>query len=614
MAATVPPADSFRADPLEDILRRCAAAAPAPWYPRQFAKTAGVSMAEVAADVEFLWMEGLLRSESRPGDRVPGVTLTEAGARVLADPAALAALRDGSHAARARDVAARSALRGVGAPVVSRALLVVNVIVFGAGVFIATGRGAGQAFLAGYGNPAVVDVLHRIGSVSAEDIAAGRWWRLLTAAFVHGGLLHLIMNMSMLGFGFGVAEAMWGRMRYFLIYMLAAFGGNCVAMAWRPAVEIQTAAGVTELSQPVVGASGALCGILGATMVWVLFNGRHLPRGAAAQMRMSLIISAVLLVFISLFPQVSGLCHLGGAIFGAAAAILLHFHRWGSASARWLTVAAILSLPWLGLQAIDRERAVDPRWHRVERRVFEQHFRSRIAETVGDSERFYTRRVEPILQESPGKRDAGQVEHVLEELTERRPAVLALSSDLQQAGPYHDAEAERDRQSARGRAEELAAKFAAAEIALKHSANTHEQDDAEERAFTRQFLARIPAATGRALKLDRDEVRPLLQQPPDQRDATVVEQTLRKIERATRELSDLAASLHEAGPYRNGDVEPARLAAERYVAARAALLETAGRNLRSGAKWTAEDQAKLHKLDDEVAALRAEWEKLVEPQ
>jgi membrane associated rhomboid family serine protease len=614
MAATVPPTDGLRPDPLEDILRRCAAAAPAPWYPRQFVKNAGISMAEVAADVEFLWMEGLLRSESRPGDRVPGVTLTEAGARVLADPTALAALREGPHAARARDAAARRALRGGVAPVISRALLVVNVIVFGVGVFIATGRGVAQAFLAGYGSPVVIEVLHRTGSVSAEDIAAGRWWRLVTAAFVHGGLLHLIMNMSMLGFGFGVAEAMWGRVRYFLIYMLAAFGGNCVAMAWHPSTEILTPGGPIEVSQPVVGASGALCGILGATMVWVLLNGRHLPRGTAGHMRMSLIVSAVLLIFISLFPQVSGLCHLGGALFGAAAAVLLHFHRWGSASIRWATVVAILCLPWLGVKAIERQQATDPRWHKVERRVFDQMYRTRIAETIGESERFYARRVEPILSDAPGKRDAGQMEHVLSELAERRPALSALAEDLRHTGPYRDAEVERQRQTALERAEQLASKLDGATKALKENANTPQQSDAEERAFTRQFLSRIPAATGRALKLDRDSVWPLLATVPGQRDASAVEKALAKVERSTRELSDLVASLREAGPYHNGEVEPARLAAERYLTARAALLETEARCLRAGDKWTADDNAALHKQEDEVSTLRTEWEKLVERQ
>jgi membrane associated rhomboid family serine protease len=605
MAATEPPADGFRADPLEDILRRCAAAAPAPWYPRQFAKSAGVSLAEVAADVEFLWMEGLLRPRARPGDRVPGVTLTEAGARVLSDPAALAALREGPHTARARDAAARRALRVGGAPVVSRSLLAINLVVFGVGVFIATGLGAAQAFLMGYGTPAenvaVIEVLHRTGSVSAEDIAAGRWWRLLTAAFVHGGLLHLIMNMSMLGFGFGIAEAMWGRLRYFLIYMLAAFGGNCVAMAWGP-----TAA--------VVGASGALCGIFGATIVWVLFNGQHLPRGAAGQMRMGLIVSAVMLVFISLFPQVSGLCHLGGALFGAAAAVLLHFQRWGNTALRWAAVVGILLLPWLGVKVIEHQRASDPRWHGVERKAFEHLYDNRLAETVGECERFYLRRVEPLVAEPPGKRDAGHIEHVLSELTERRSALSTLVEDLQHTGPYLDPKAEQGRQDALERAEQLAAKLDKSAAALKQNTNTPEQNDAEERAFTRQFLTRIPAVTGRAIKLDRDDLRRLLATPPGQRNAAAVEKALQKAERATRELADLATALREAGPYGNSDVEPARQAAERYVAARAALLASEARCLRVSEKWTAEDEAALRKQDDEVATRRAEWEKLVEPR
>jgi membrane associated rhomboid family serine protease len=612
MATPSTPVDA-EVDPLEEILRRCAAAAPSPWYPRQFAKAAGISMAELAVDVEFLWMEGLLRPVSRPGDSVPGLILTEAGARVLANPAELNALRNGGHAATERDAAARRALREVGAPVVSRGLLVVNLIVFGAGVFLAMGRGAAGDYLAGNtGRPAVGDVLHRIGSLSADDLVAGRWWRLMTAAFVHGGLLHLAMNMSMLAFGFGLAESMWGRSRYLVIYLIAAFGGNCVAMAWHPTVTFDGAQGPVEYSVPIVGASGALCGVLAAILVWVLLNGRHLPREVASQLRMGLIVSGVLLVFISLFPHVSGLCHLGGALFGAAAAVLLHFHRWGTPTWRLAALAALAGLPWLGLRAIDRQRANDPRWHGVEHRVFNQLYKQRIAEVMGEAATLYSRRVVPLVSEPPRMREEGARNRVLAEMAEKQAALQALMDDLAKAGPYQDADTEHGRERALKQARELAKEFTPAEEALRANANTPEQNDIEERALSRQFLTRIPRTMGRATSVYENEVKPLLEAPPRERDRAAIENVLRDVKRLRFELADLAETLGEAGPYGNQQVEEARAAAERYAAARTALMDETIRCLRAGEKWSAADQAVLQKQADEVDARRADWEKLVE--
>jgi membrane associated rhomboid family serine protease len=574
-------------------------------------------LAELAADVEYLWREGLLRPASRPGDTAPGVTLTEGGARALADPAALAALRGRPPGARARGAAARGALAEARAPVVSRVLLAVNLTVFAVGACVASNRGITRLFLAGGGraldeNLAVVDALRRTGSVSAEDLIAGGWWRLLTAAFVHAGLLHLLLNGSALAFGFGMAEAMWGRGRYLLIYLLAAFGGNCVAMAWFSTFEARGRAGPVEISQPVVGASGALCGVLAAVMVWVVLNGRHLPRSAAAQLRTSLFVAGVFIVFISLFPRVSGLCHLGGALFGAAAAVELHYHRWGAGPVRWTALAGLAFLPCAGLAIIEHERATAPRWQRAERRVFETLFEERVRKVVGDTNRLYANRVAPLLDEPPRKRDAGRVGRVLDEVAKNEAAIYGLIHDLTRSGPYHDPKTKQDRRTALEKVERLEKTLAEAGELLRQNANSPEEDDTEERAFARQFLSRIPGTMAGAIRLYRDEVQPLRQTPAGQRDPAAVNKALRAVEACRRELADLTEALGEAGPYDNAQVETARHAAERYAAARAALLDAASRCLRAGAEWTPEDEAAFQKQADEVTALRGEWDKLVE--
>ena len=78
----------------------------------------------------------------------------------------------------------------------------------------------------------------------------------------------------------GFVEKTWGRWRMLVIYFVSAWIGSCVAMINPPGV-------------PLVGASGAICGLLGALAVWVVLYGRHLPRDMAGRMRRAIIINIV---------------------------------------------------------------------------------------------------------------------------------------------------------------------------------------------------------------------------------------------------------------------------------------------------------------------------------
>jgi hypothetical protein len=117
----------------------------------------------------------------------------------------------------------------------------------------------------------------------------------------------------------------------------------------------------------LAGASGAICGLLGALASWTILNRKYLPPHVFASWRNSLIINGILLAIISTFPGVSWAGHLGGAIFGLVAGALLTTNRFGPASLRWpaligtvlLLIAPIVGLtpfaratgkwaPWLG--------------------------------------------------------------------------------------------------------------------------------------------------------------------------------------------------------------------------------------------------------------------------
>jgi rhomboid protease GluP len=323
--------------PLEAILRMCDQAAPAPWYYRAYSKTSGVDPEHLVDLLELLWLEGLVQKAPGTPETGPGVTLTPLGQEVVQDPEALRRLREGEPV-REGDAGAvvRQTLRGQPRPVVTQMLVAANLLVFAYGALLASKLQPGllSSYLSGMGGQALLDLLRRLGSLSAKDLVAGEWWRLMTTTFLHGGVLHIGLNMYTLYAAGGFVEQTWGRWRYLLIYLVSGWVGSCLAMTYQPDI-------------PCVGASGAICGVLAAEGVWVLLYGRYLPRNLARRGRSQLFTTLVLMVFISLFPRVSGWAHLGGALGGAAAALALHFQRFGSAPLRVAGVLALIPLPWV---------------------------------------------------------------------------------------------------------------------------------------------------------------------------------------------------------------------------------------------------------------------------
>jgi membrane associated rhomboid family serine protease len=130
------------------------------------------------------------------------------------------------------------------------------------------------------------------------DVAAGDWWRPLTAAFLHIGPIHLALNMlAVLVFG-SELERQLGRWRFLAVYLVSALGG---------AASIQL---FGDPHQPVAGASTAIYGLLGAFGVLMIVRREDL-RGLLTLLAIN--------IFISFLPGVSLLGHLGGLVAGAIA-------------------------------------------------------------------------------------------------------------------------------------------------------------------------------------------------------------------------------------------------------------------------------------------------------
>jgi len=79
----------------------------------------------------------------------------------------------------------------------------------------------------------------------------GQWWRLVTAGFLHGGLMHILMNMWGLFYVGVQVEEIYGTSRYVVFYLLTSAGGFLASAWWAPDV-------------PSIGASAGIFGLIGA--------------------------------------------------------------------------------------------------------------------------------------------------------------------------------------------------------------------------------------------------------------------------------------------------------------------------------------------------------------
>ena len=136
-------------------------------------------------------------------------------------------------------------------------------------------------------------------------VADGDYYRLLTAAFLHGSILHIALNMYALYLFGPPVEAAIGRVRFAALYLVSALGGSALSYAFaNPLV-------------PSLGASGAVFGLLGAYLVL----NRKLGRDTSGVMAL-LVIN---FVFGLIAPNIDWRAHLGGLITGSLCAAAIAY-------------------------------------------------------------------------------------------------------------------------------------------------------------------------------------------------------------------------------------------------------------------------------------------------
>jgi membrane associated rhomboid family serine protease len=158
------------------------------------------------------------------------------------------------------------------------------------------------------------EVLHRVGALDAYSvIVQHEYWRLFTALFLHGGLLHLGFNVFALYVLGPALEQSIGTLRFAVCYLISglASGAGVVAL---------TFLGLVQPAQ-LVGASGAIMGIVGA---WAGFLLRHWHAPTAKQRLGNVAMIVVIQIAFDLStPQVSMAAHMCGLVAGFVLGLVL---------------------------------------------------------------------------------------------------------------------------------------------------------------------------------------------------------------------------------------------------------------------------------------------------
>lgn len=190
------------------------------------------------------------------------------------------------------------------------ALMAANILVFGM-IFIPL-FGASvppQVFVA------IVTIFEK-GILVPEQVAAGEWWRVISANFLHAGFLHLFANMVGLYFYGTLIESQLGSRKFLIAYLFSGIG----AMVSVTIVTLHFG----DPTQGTVGASGAIMGLLGV-FIAILLKGWKKERAAIAgrQLRFALLLVALQTVSDVLTPRVSLLGHISGLVLGFLAGCAL---------------------------------------------------------------------------------------------------------------------------------------------------------------------------------------------------------------------------------------------------------------------------------------------------
>ncbi len=175
-------------------------------------------------------------------------------------------------------------------PTITYIIIILNAIYFFAPLLL----GESENFLAEF-------------CVHGPSIRYGQYYRLITGAFIHSGILHLAFNCYAIYVVGSQLESFLGKFKYVVIYLVSAIFGSLMSMTFNG----DTAS---------VGASGAIFGLMGALLYFGYHYRVYLGNVMKSQI-IPLIAANLLLGFLS--PGIDNAAHIGGLVGGAVITMAL---------------------------------------------------------------------------------------------------------------------------------------------------------------------------------------------------------------------------------------------------------------------------------------------------
>lgn len=153
--------------------------------------------------------------------------------------------------------------------------------------------------------------LLRFGANFGPATRGGEYWRLLTAVFLHIGIVHLAVNMWALWNLGQLGETLMGRGAFIVLYLLSGLAGSIASQLFNPVVVS-------------AGASGAIFGIVGGLIAFLSGREVGLPVRVVRSMRANMIaIAGINLVIGFSIPGIDNAAHGGGFVGGLLLGLLL---------------------------------------------------------------------------------------------------------------------------------------------------------------------------------------------------------------------------------------------------------------------------------------------------
>lgn len=154
--------------------------------------------------------------------------------------------------------------------------------------------------------------LYRWGGNAASAVQAGEWWRLLTGMFLHGGVIHLTLNMLALWESGLVLTRLFGNLSFLFVYFCAGIVGGALSLFFSAQGNVS------------VGASGAIFGVMGALLVAVMRHQETMRLVGSKKLKTTLGVYIVLsLVYGFTQPGIDNAAHIGGLLAGMLCGFVL---------------------------------------------------------------------------------------------------------------------------------------------------------------------------------------------------------------------------------------------------------------------------------------------------